>query len=347
MQSSEARADARFVEHRCNSLSESVGMALASLASEFEDLVVLDSGTAGESGVQDFRQKYPERYFDFSHQERAMMSAAGGLSAVGLRPVVTASAAQCQRAMEQVRLSLAYPARNVKVVATRPGLEAGAPGGATQVLEDIAQMRAIPGMTIIAPADADEAALAMRAILEIDGPVYLRTGASPVRKIFGAEHRFHLGKGTVLRNGTDVTLVACGPEVALALEAADQLEADGISVCVVNMATIKPLDRELLANCAEVTGAFVTAENHNVSGGLGGAVAEALCASRPCPIECVGTRDVFGTSGQPSVLASHFGITPQEIAEAARRAMKRKNQRPATRDRFSFRSDRKRLLAPL
>jgi transketolase len=253
-----------------------------------------------------------------------MMAAAGGLAATGLLPVVTTFAVFCLRAIEQARLSLAYAKRNAKIVASHPGLDVGPDGGSAQALEDLAAFRAIPGMTVISPADPMEMALATRAMLQFDGPVYMRTGRSPARRVFGDDHRFEIGKGQVVRDGRDVTLVACGVEVARAAEASELLTGDGISARVVNMATIKPIDTALLARCSEETGAVVTAEDHNIYGGLGGAVAEALAATIPCPIEFVGVRDTFGTSGEPEELADHFGISARFIAEAAVRAIARK-----------------------
>jgi transketolase len=253
-----------------------------------------------------------------------MMAAAGGLAAVGLLPVVTTFAVFCLRAIEQARLSLCYARRNAKIVASHPGLDVGPDGGSAQALEDLAAFRAIPGMTVISPADPIEMALATRAILEFDGPVYMRTGRSPCPRIFGDDHNFEIGKGRILRDGSDLTIIACGTEVARALTAADLLKEDGISARVVNMATIKPLDTNLVARCARETGAIVTAEDHNIHGGLGGAVAEALVSTVPCPVEFVGVKDVFGASGEPEELAYAFEISAPFIAAAARRVLKRK-----------------------
>jgi transketolase len=191
-------------------------------------------------------------------------------------------------------------------------------------LEDIAAFRAIPGMTVISPADPIETALATRAILEFDGPVYMRTGRSAATRLFGDDHVFEIGKGQIIRHGHDVTLVACGVEVARALEAAEILESVEIDARVVNMPTIKPIDTELLKRCARETGAIVTAEDHNIYGGLGSAVAEAVTKTHPCPIEFVGVIDSFGTSGEPDELANHFEISAPFIAEAAKRAVARK-----------------------
>lgn len=307
-----------------DSLREAFGKALSALADEFPKLVVLDADIAGGTGVHHFRKSHPERLLQFGIAEQNMMAAAGGLAATGLIPVVTTFAVFCLRAIEQARLSLCYARRNAKIVASHPGLDVGPDGGSAQALEDLAAFRAIPGMTVISPADPTEMALATRAILEHQGPVYMRSGRSPAPRLFGESHRFEIGKGRIIRDGGDVTIVACGVEVARALKAAELLAADGISARVVNMATIKPIDKELLAACARETGAIVTAEDHNIHGGLGGAVAEALAETVHCPIEFVGVRDSFGASGEPEELADHFGISAPFIAQAARRVLARK-----------------------
>ncbi|HEU0163289.1 MAG TPA: transketolase C-terminal domain-containing protein [Rhizomicrobium sp.] len=310
-----------------DSLREAFGKALSALADEFPKLVVLDADIAGGTGVHHFRKSHPDRFVQFGIAEQNMMSAAGGMAAVGLVPVVTTFAVFCLRAIEQARLSLGYARRNAKIVASHPGLDVGPDGGSAQALEDLAAFRAIPGMTVISPADATEMALATRAILEFDGPVYMRTGRSPSARIFGEDHSFTIGKGQVIRQGDDLTIIACGTEVARALAAADLLANDGIRARIVNMATIKPIDTDLVAACARETGAIVTAEDHNIHGGLGGAVAEALAATHPCPMEFVGVKDVFGASGEPEELAHHYEIAAPHIAAAARRALARKHAR--------------------
>jgi transketolase len=307
-----------------DSLREAFGKALTALADEFPKLVVLDADVAGGTGVHHFRKAHPERLIQFGIAEQNMMAAAGGLAATGMLPVVTGFAVFLTRAFEQARLSLGYCRRNVKIVASHPGLDVGPDGASAQAFEDLAAFRAIPGFTVISPADPIETQLATRAILEFDGPVYMRTGRSPAKRIFGEDHVFEIGKGQIVRHGTDVTLIACGVEVARSLEAAELLEDDGISARVVNLATVKPVDRELIARCARETGAIVTAEDHNIHGGLGSAVAEAVAQTHPCPIEYVGIKDVFGTSGEPDELAETYGITAPFIAAAAKRAIERK-----------------------
>jgi transketolase len=307
-----------------DSLREAFGKELTRLAPEFPKLVVLDADVAGGTGVHHFRKAYPERLLQFGIAEQNMMAAAGGLAATGMLPVVTGFACFLERAYEQARLSIGYAKRNAKIVASHPGLDVGPDGGSAQALEDIAAFRAIPGMTVISPADPVETALATRAILEFDGPVYMRTGRSPAVRLFGSEHRFEIGKGQIIRPGNDVTLVACGVEVARAMDAADLLADSGIDARVVNMPTIKPIDAALLERCAKETGCFVTAEDHNIFGGLGSAVAEAVTQNHPSPIEFVGLKDCFGCSGEPEELSEKFGITAPFIAEAAKRAVARK-----------------------
>lgn len=307
-----------------DSLREAFGKALAAAAETRKQVVALDADIAGGTGLHHFRKRHPDRFFQFGIAEQNMMAVAGGMAATGLVPVVTTFAVFCLRAIEQARLSIAYAKRNVKIVASHPGLDVGPDGGSAQALEDLAAFRAVPGMTVISPADSHEMALATEAVLDFDGPVYMRTGRSPARTVYGDGHVFTIGKGHILRDGGDVTLIACGVEVARAREAADMLAREGIDARVVNMATIKPIDAGLVARCARETGAIVTCEDHNIHGGLGGAVAEALAATHPCPVEFVGVRDVFGESGEPEELAEKYGLTAPHIAAAAHRAIARK-----------------------
>jgi transketolase len=314
-----------------DSLREAFGKALAQLGDEIPNLVVLDADIAGGTGVHHFRTRHPDRLVQFGIAEQNMMAAAGGMAAVGLIPVVTTFAVFCLRAIEQARLSLCYARRNAKIVASHPGLDVGPDGGSAQALEDMAAFRAIPGMVVLSPADPVEMAQATRAMLAYDGPVYMRTGRSPSTRLFGDDHIFEIGKGQILRDGSDLTIIACGVEVARALAAAETLKADGISARVVNMPTIKPIDTDLVARCARETGAIVTAEDHNIHGGLGSAVAEALAATLPCGIEFVGVKDVFGASGEPEELAYCYEISAPFIVAAARRALARKQVRKQTR----------------
>ncbi len=309
-----------------DSLREAFGKALSGLADQYKDVVVLDADIAGGTGVHHFRKSHPDRFFQFGIAEQNMMSVAGGMAATGLTPFVTTFAVFCLRAVEQARLSIAYSNRNVKIVASHPGLDVGPDGGSAQCLEDIAAFRAIPGMTVISPADPFEMQLATEAVIKHSGPVYMRTGRSPAERILPDTHQFEIGKATMLRDGRDVTIVACGVEVARACDAANTLEQDGISARVLNMATVKPIDRAALQTAALETGCFVTCEDHNIYGGLGSAVAEALAQSAPCPIEFIGVQDRFGESGEPDELADYYGLTGPYIAAAAKRAIARRNQ---------------------
>ena len=310
-----------------DSLREAFGKTLVKLAGHYPDFVVFDADIAGGTGAHHFRNAYPDRFFQFGIAEQNMMALAGGFASVGVVPFVTTFSVFCLRAVEQARLSIAYPRRNVKIVGSHPGLDVGPDGGSAQALEDLAAYRAIPGMVVVSPADPLEIEQAIEAILNYEGPVYMRTGRSPARRILEPGYCFELGKGSILRSGSAVTIVACGVEVARALDAAELLAQEGISARVVNMSTLKPVDTELLVRCARETGCFVTAEDHNIYGGLGSAVAEALVQTHPCPIEFVGVRDAFGESGEPEELAEKYGLTGPSIAAAARRVLERKKGR--------------------
>lgn len=310
-----------------DSLREAFGRALVSLASQFPNFVVFDADVAGGTGAHHFRKAYPNRFFQFGIAEQNMMALAGGFASVGVVPVVTTFAVFCLRALEQARLSIAYARRNVKIVASHPGLDAGPDGASAQALEDLAAYRALPNMVVLVPADPLEVFQATAAMLHHQGPVYMRTGRSPARRILDSSYQFEIGKGQILRDGHDVTLVACGDEVARALDAAQLLANEQIAARVVNMSTLKPLDADLILRCARETGCFVTAENHSVYGGLGSAVAEVLVQDYPCPVEFVGVRDSFGESGEPEELAEKYGLSATHIAAAARRALQRKEAR--------------------
>ena len=307
-----------------DSLRESFGKKLTSIADNYPKVVVLDADIAGGTGIHHFRDRYPDRFIQCGIAEQNMMAMAGGLAAVGLVPIVTTFAVFMLRAIEQARLSIAYADMNVKIVASHPGLDTGPDGGSAQCLEDLACFRSIPNMVVISPCDPIEMDQATEAILNYVGPVYMRTGRSNTKKILNNEYKFEIGKGRVIKDGKDVTIVACGVEVSRALEAAESLEISGISARVINMSTIKPIDSELLEKCAIETGAFVTAEDHNIIGGLGGAVAESLAKNTPCPIEFIGSQDVFGESGEPGELAEKYQQTAKFIAIAAKKAINRK-----------------------
>ena len=307
-----------------DSLREVFGKTLVRLADQYPNFVVFDADVAGGTGTHHFRKSHPERFFQFGIAEQNMMAVAGGFASTGVVPFVTTFAVFALRAYEQARLSVAYAQRNVKIVASHPGLDVGPDGASAQALEDLAAFRAIPGMVVVSPADPLETEQATEAILNYVGPVYMRTGRSPTQRILPSDYLFELGKGRVLRDGADVTLVACGVQVGRALDAAEILEQEGVYARVVNMATIKPIDVDLLTQCAAETGCMVTAEDHNILGGLGGAVSETLAQTQPIPIEFIGVRDTFGESGEPDELAEKYGLTGPHIAAAARRAIARK-----------------------
>ena len=307
-----------------DSLREAFGLALVKYANQCPKMVVLDADVAGGTGTHHFRKSHPDRFFQFGIAEQNMMAAAGGMAATGLIPCVTTFAVFCLRAYEQARLSIAYSNRNVKIIASHPGLDVGPDGGSAQSLEDLAAFRALPNMVVISPADSIEMDLATLAVLEHVGPVYMRTGRSPTRQIFDNKHVFKIGKGQVLTDGDDVTIIACGVQVARSLDAAKLLAEEGIAARVINMHTIKPIDKELIIESAIKTGCVVTSEDHNILGGLGSAVSEVLSANHPCPVEFNGVNDMFGTSGDPKALAEAYGLSAPSIAAAARKAISRK-----------------------
>lgn len=307
-------ADVKMIATR-----ESYGNTLKALAAEgHDDLVVLDADLAAATKTGMFRKAYPGRHFDCGIAEANMMGVAAGLSTMGYVPFVSSFAMfAAGRAFEQVRNSIGYPHLNVKIGATHAGISVGEDGATHQCNEDIALMRAIPGMTVIVPADDVEAKAAVRAAYEYDGPVYMRFGRLAVPVFNDPEtYEFHLGKGIVLREGTDVTVVATGLMVAEALAAADELAEKGVSAEVINIHTIKPLDEELVRASAAKTGHVVTCEEHSVIGGLGDAVLAALAES-PVPTHKLGVNDVFGESGPAVDLLHKYGLDAAGIVAAA------------------------------
>ena len=292
---------------------EAYGNALAELGEKY-DFVVLDADLAAATKTGTFKKKFPERFFDCGIAEGNMMSVAAGIAAAG-KTVFASSFAMfaAGRAYDQVRNSISYPHLNVKIGATHAGITVGEDGATHQCIEDIALMRAIPGMTIINPADDTEAKAAVEAAINFNGPVYLRFGRLAVPVINDkATYKFEIGKGVNMAEGTDVTIVATGIMVAMALDAAKLLANEGISARVINIATIKPLDKEIIIDAARSTGAIVTAEEHNVIGGLGAAVTEAVCEACPVPVMRVGIEDSFGRSGKVPPLLEMYGLTPEK-----------------------------------
>lgn len=302
---------------------ESYGEALRDLADEYKDLVVLDADLAAATKTAIFKKAHPDRFFDCGIAEANMMGVAAGLAACGKIPFASTFAMfAAGRAFEIVRNSIGYPHLNVKIGATHAGISVGEDGATHQCNEDIALMRTIPGMTIINPADDVEAKAAVKAALDFNGPVYMRFGRLAVPVINdSATYKFELGKGIVLRDGSDVTIVATGLMVNEALQSAEVLAAEGISARVVNIHTIKPLDKELVCKCAKETDVIVTAEEHSIIGGLGSAVAEAVTECCPVPVIKVGVNDVFGHSGPAVDLLKEFGLSAENIAVNARKAV--------------------------
>lgn len=303
---------------------ESYGTALCELAEEYENLVVLDADLAAATKTGMFKKKYPERFFDCGIAEANMMGVAAGLSTTGKIPFASTFAMfAAGRAFEIVRNSIGYPHLNVKIGATHAGISVGEDGATHQCNEDIALMRTIPGMTIINPADDVEARAAVKAALDYAGPVYMRFGRLAV-PVFNDEktYKFEMGKGIVLKDGKDVTIVATGLMVNEAIQAGKQLEAEGISARIVNIHTIKPLDKELICKCAEETGLIVTAEEHSIIGGLGSAVAEAVTECCPVPVVKIGVNDEFGHSGPAVELLKEFGLSAENIVAKTKEALK-------------------------
>ena len=305
---------------------ESYGAALAALGEKY-DFLVLDADLAAATKTGMFKKAFPDRFFNCGIAEGNMISVAAGIAATG-KTVFASSFAMfaAGRAFEQVRNSVGYPHLNVKIGATHAGITVGEDGATHQCNEDIALMRTIPGMTIISPADADEAYAAVEAAININGPVYLRFGRFAVPNLTPEldNYKFEVGKGVTYREGKDVTIVANGFMVHLAVEAAEMLKAEGIDAGVINIHTIKPLDTELIVSAAKKSGAIVTAEEHSTIGGLGAAVCEALAEEYPVPVLRVGVEDKFGRSGKVPELLEIYGLTAKNIADKARLAVSKK-----------------------
>ena len=299
---------------------QSYGEALVELGAEHDDFVVFDADLAAATQTGKFKAAYPDRFFDAGIAEGNMMGLAAGVATTGRVAFASTFAMfAAGRAFEQVRNSIGYPHLNVKIGATHAGISVGEDGATHQCNEDIALMRTIPGMTVIVPSDDVEAKAAVRAAYEMDGPVYMRFGRLAVPVINDVPgYTFEVGRAKVLREGTDVTIVACGLMVQAALEAAEALAADGVSAEVINMHTVKPLDTETLVASAAKTGHVVTAEEHSVIGGLGSAVCDALAEQCPVPVRKVGVEDVFGESGPAVDLLAKYGLDAAGVERAVR-----------------------------
>lgn len=304
---------------------EAYGKALVELGRQNQRLVVLDADLSKSTKTSLFASEFPQRFFNMGIAEQNLITTAAGLALGGLTPFASTFAVfAAGRALEMIRNSIAYPRLNVKIAATHAGLTVGEDGASHQAIEDIALMRALPNMTVVVPADAWETEQAVYRAAELEGPVYLRLGRTETPDLSRPGHPFEIGRGMVLQTGRDATIIACGIMVAPALKAAFILAEEGLGVGVINMATIKPLDTELVVAAARQTGALVTAEEHSVIGGLGSSVAEVTAQKCPVPLEMVGVRDTFGESGKPAELLRKYGLTEDELVAAVRRVIKRK-----------------------
>ena len=302
---------------------ESYGNALKELGYDHPDLVVLDADLASATKTSIFKKEFPDRHFDCGIAEANMVVAAAGMSTMGLVPFVSTFAMfSAGRAFEQIRNSIGYPHLNVKIGATHGGISVGEDGASHQCCEDFALMRSIPGMTVICPSDDVEAKAAVKAAYEMQGPVYLRFGRLAVPVFHDESYQFQIGKGEVVREGKDLAIIATGLMVNEAIEAAKTLEAEGISARVVNMATIKPLDEELVLDCARTCGKIITCEEHSIIGGLGEAVCGLLAEKLPTPVRKVGVNDEFGHSGPAAALLKQFGLSAEHIVQVAKEFVK-------------------------
>ena len=301
---------------------EAYGKALVKLGKINDHVVVLDADLSKSTKTNDFFKAYPNRFFNMGIAEQNLVGAACGFAASGKIPFVSTFAMFATgRAFEVIRNSVCYPKLNVKICATHAGITVGEDGGSHQSVEDISLMRSIPNMTVLVPADGIEAEKMIFAAAEFDGPTYVRLGRSAVPTIFGEDYNFEIGKGVVLREGNDATIISCGMMVNEALIAADMLKQENINVRVINMSTIKPIDTELIIKAAKETKAIVTAEEHSIIGGLGSAVSEVVSENYPVIVKKVGINDSFGESGTPKELLEKYGLTAKNIVEKVKEAL--------------------------
>ena len=298
---------------------DSYGAALTELGAQHDNLVVLDADLAGATKTGTFKKAFPNRHFDFGIAEANMICAAAGMSTVGLVPFASSFAMfAAGRAFEQVRNSIGYPHLNVKIGATHGGISVGEDGASHQCCEDFALMRSIPGMTVICPADDVEAKAAVKAAYEMNGPVYLRFGRLAVPVFHSEDYKFQIGKGEIVKDGTDVAIIANGLLAYEAIKAGEMLQEAGINAMVINMATIKPLDEELVIAAAKKCGKVITCEEHSIIGGLGEAVCAVLSEKCPTPVKRIGVNDEFGHSGPAVDLLKQFGLCAEHIVEVAK-----------------------------
>lgn len=304
---------------------EAYGEALKELALENPNVVVLDADLSGSTKTIEFKKISPERFFNVGIAEQNLIGTAAGLSLAGKIPFASSFAMfAAGRAFEIIRNTVAYPALNVKIAATHAGLTVGEDGASHQAIEDLSLMRSIPNMTVINPADATEAKAAVLKAAEYVGPVYIRLGRMAVEDVYDESYNFEIGKGVLLREGNDLTIIATGLMVQNALKASDMLKEQGISARVINIHTIKPIDKEIIIKAAKETKAIVTAEEHSIIGGLGSAVLEVLSDECPVPVKRVGVMDTFGESGKPKELLEKYKLTKEEIIDASKKVLQLK-----------------------
>lgn len=298
---------------------ESYGMALVELGKENEKVVVLDADLSKSTKTCDFKNMFKDRFFNAGIAEQNLMGMAAGFANVGNIPFASTFAVFATgRAFEVIRNSICYPKMNVKIAATHAGITVGEDGGSHQSVEDIALMCSLPNMTVIVPADHREAMQATKAAANFEGPVYLRFGRCNTEDIFDDNYKFEIGKGVTLREGNDVAIIATGMMVQKAIEASDKLKEEGINARVINISTIKPIDRELIIKAAKETKGIVTAEEHSIIGGLGATVSQVVTSSEPTKVKSIGIKDTFGESGTPDELMKKYGLTSDEIIKAVK-----------------------------
>ena len=299
-------------------MREAFGQTLVALGKRVPDLVVLDADVAPSTRAILFAQAFPERFFQVGIAEQNMIGMAAGLSTLGFIPFTSTFACFAKRDLDQIRITVAQPRNNVKVTGHYSGLLAGKTGKTHQSIQDLAIMRTMPNMTVIAPADGVEVEKAMEALVAVHGPAYLRLARDPSPVIFDPSYRFEIGRAVKVRDGGDVTLISTGIQTPRTVEAAEMLQAEGVSALVLHVPTLKPLDVDAVVAAAERTGLVVTAEEHSILGGLGGAVAEVLSEHRPTPMARVGVRDVYAESAPNDALLEKYGVTARHVAQAAR-----------------------------
>ena len=305
---------------------DAYGKTLLKLGEINDDVVVLDADLSKSTKTNDFSKAFPNRFFNMGIAEQNLIGAACGLATAGKIPFASTFAMFATgRAFEVIRNSVCYPKLNVKICATHAGITVGEDGASHESIEDIAIMRAIPNMTVVVPADGIETEKVILEAAKYNGPMYVRLGRSAVPTLFNEDYKFEIGKGSVVRDGNDATIIACGMMVNEAIIAHEALKSEGINVRVINMSTIKPIDRELIINAAKETKAIVTAEEHSIVGGLGSAVSEVVSEECPVVVKKVGVKDVFGESGTPAELLEKHGLTAKHIVESVKEAINNKN----------------------